>query len=136
MWLIKRRTSIFVRKCANVVYDTLSKLSHENKLALFSLLHHTKITVVCEFLQRDYQHIVNLGNTDKLVFLTFTFTYNADNFRLTAFPPHITLKLLNLLHVTSPHYTIINNYDKKDIYYIQDMKNEINTEGRVFLFLE
>ena len=72
-----------VRKFAKMVCKTLAKLPLESIQVLFSLLRHTKITAVCEFLQYEYQHIVNFGNTDKLVFLTFTSTYGNDS--LTAF---------------------------------------------------
>ena len=122
----------FAKKCAKMVYNTLENIPPENKKALLNLLHYTKITVVCEFLQHDYQHIVDIGDTDKLIFLTFTSTYGNDK-SLTAFPPHIILNIINLLKLTQASYTIINNSNKNS--YISTIKNNINSEGKVLYFL-
>ena len=121
-----------VRKFAKMVYKTLAKLPLESIQVLFSLLHHTKITAVCEFLQYEYQHIVNFGNTDKLVFLTFTSTYGNDK-SLTAFPPHITLNMINLLQLPFAPYTVFNYDREEENKYI--IKNEKNSEGKVFYYL-
>ena len=122
-----------VRKFAEIVYDTLAKLSQRNSEAFLSLLHYTKITAVCELLQHDYQHIVDIGgnNTDdKLAFLTFTSTYGNKSF--TAFPPDITLKLIDCFEVFDrATYTVVDN--KK--YHISTLRDKTNREGQVLYYV-
>ncbi|XP_066951819.1 uncharacterized protein [Macrobrachium rosenbergii] len=95
---------------ARTVCDTLGNLSKDVLQLLFSFLHHTKVTAICEVLQPGHQHIVNLSylETNELNFITFTPTASGDEeTTLTAFPPHHTLKLAGALGLACASYTEI-----------------------------
>ncbi|CAL4117865.1 unnamed protein product [Meganyctiphanes norvegica] len=47
---------------ARTVWKHLVQMQEKNRQILFSLLHHTKCTVVCEVLLPNNQHIVNLSS--------------------------------------------------------------------------
>lgn len=54
---------------AIAVCATFKALTEEERNLLKMFLHHTRATLVCELLQKSYQHIVNLDDLpeDKLV---------------------------------------------------------------------
>ncbi|XP_069195778.1 baculoviral IAP repeat-containing protein 7-A-like [Procambarus clarkii] len=69
---------------------------------------------VCELLQPDNQHIVNLSHLDKhqLNVICFTPLYNEyEETSLLALPPHYTLNLFTALGFISPAYSIIEAKD-------------------------
>ncbi|XP_069189945.1 uncharacterized protein [Procambarus clarkii] len=91
---------------------------------------------VCELLQPDNQHIVNLSHLDKhqLNVICFTPLYNEyQETSLLALPPHYTLNLFTALGFTSPAYSII---EAKDVVKHQNkVRSDLYKEGEVFYFL-
>ncbi|XP_064082420.1 uncharacterized protein LOC135198610 isoform X2 [Macrobrachium nipponense] len=121
---------------ARTVCDTLGNLSKDVLQLLLSFLHHTKVTAICEVLQPEYQHIVNLSylETNELNFITFTPTASKDEeTTLTAFPPHQTLKLGKALGFACASYTEIEPKN------IMNQRHQIrayhNKEGEVLYYL-
>lgn len=121
---------------ARTVCDTLGNLSKDVLQLLFSFLHHTKVTAICEVLQPGHQHIVNLSylETNELNFITFTPTASGDEeTTLTAFPPHHTLKLAGALGLVCASYTEIEPK------FIMNQRHQIrayhNKEGEVLYYL-
>ena len=47
---------------AKAVWATLSSLEERQRTLLQLFLHHTKATLVCELLQKEYQHIIDLSH--------------------------------------------------------------------------
>ncbi|XP_068207249.1 uncharacterized protein [Palaemon carinicauda] len=121
---------------AATVFDTFANLSVDERRVLFGFLHHTKVTAICEVLQPKYQHIVNLSHLkeNELNFITFTPTaFREKETTLTAFPPHLTLKLGAALGLVCAQYTeikptlMMNQRDKIRAYH--------NKEGEVLYYL-
>ena len=102
------------------VFMQLEKLSLKNKITLLSLLHHTKITCVCEVLQPEYQHIVNISSLDEPTpyFLSFTESnsYNEEEEKsLLSFCSKSSLELMKALGFNVPSYSTfkLNELDDK-----------------------
>ena len=133
------------KQFARSVWKMLQNLSPPNRNALYNFLHYTRVTAVCELLQSNYQHIVNISNTadSKVIFLTFTPTFYGLNNKdviinsLTFLPPHISLRIINVLDIPcAPYKIMIIDNDKKYKEEIENIRlNVINSEGRVFYFL-
>ena len=130
------------KQFARIVWKMLQNLSPPNRNALYDIFHYTEVTAVCELLQPNYQHIVKISNTEsKVVFLTFTPTfYGLDdddiNKSLTFLPPHLSLRIMNILDIPcAPHRIMIIDDDKKYREEIENIRSNINSEGRVFYFL-
>ena len=104
---------------------------------LFNLLHHTKMTAVCEMLQKDHQHIVPITNTN-IVFLTFTTNQN-NTTNLTALPPHVCINLMSMLKFTSATCNIIQNSSSLSpsqmIEAATSQRDREDIEGKVLYFL-
>lgn len=99
---------------AQTVLETLNALNDKYRYLVYSLLHHTKSTAVCEILQPDSQHIINLSHLDRpqLSVISFTPTFTEeDDSSLLALPPHHTLDILSALGFVTPDYTIIQTRD-------------------------
>lgn len=99
---------------ARSLWDTLNDLDAKHRQLMFSFLHYTKCTAVCELLQPENQHIINLSHLDKpqLNVISFTPVYSEyEESSLLALPPHHTLNLLTALGFTSPAYSIIEAKD-------------------------
>ncbi|CAL4123306.1 unnamed protein product [Meganyctiphanes norvegica] len=122
---------------AKAVWKQLMQMHETNRQILFSLLHHTKCTVVCEILLPYNQHIVNLSSVKEpsLFVLAMTPTVSDnDEISLTALPPHHWLELASALGFNVAPYNII---DRKDLdNFIQRSQNEINKEGYVLYYLK
>lgn len=95
---------------ARVVWETLEGLTSDNRNLVLSLLHYTRCTAVCEILQPDHQHIVNLSHLTKpqLCVLSLTPAANCDDTddpgSLLALPPNHMLDLFASLGFTCPTY--------------------------------
>ena len=119
----------------------LNNKSRKDLIALYNLIHFTKITAICEILQPSYQHIVAISNSNnddddddddsKIIFLHFSPTFNELN-SLTAFPPHITIKVMKLLNLTCAPYRIIDNLNHIEK---ENIRQDTNSEGRVLYYL-
>lgn len=122
---------------AKAVLKHVNQMQEKNRQVLFNLLHHAKSTVVCEILQPDNQHIVNLSDVKEptltVVCMTPTVSDESET-SLTALPPHLCLELFKALEFTTASYQIIdrNNLDKL----IQTKRNEVNKEGHVLYYLK
>nr|XP_045625849.1 uncharacterized protein LOC123775069 isoform X2 [Procambarus clarkii] len=121
---------------ARSLWDTLNDLDAKHRQLMFSFLHYTKCTAVCELLQPENQHIINLSHLDKpqLNVISFTPVYSEyEESSLLALPPHHTLNLLTALGFTSPAYSII---EAKDVLQHQTkVRSELYKEGEVLYFL-
>lgn len=136
------------KKFAKQVWKILyTKLTPEKRNILYDILHYTKITAICEILQSNYQHIVLIDNDndlyeDKIIFLNFTLPFINDNNNiesngdilksLTAFPPHIAIKIMNVLGFTCATYKI---FDINDNISLENIRLETNSEGKVLYYL-
>ena len=132
-------------KCFMKLIETLPI----NKLHILqNLLHYTKVTAVCEILQPLYQHIVLInGNQDEIIFLAFSSTFtDCDNNSLTAFPPHIAMKIIDTLNISSANYKIYEQRkkdenveeeedDEEEKKEIENIRHSENSEGVVIYFL-
>ncbi|KAK4307531.1 hypothetical protein Pmani_020678 [Petrolisthes manimaculis] len=102
----------FAKVIAETVYDSLCELEEDKQHLLFSFLHHTNCTVVCEILQPKNQHIVNLSHLSKprLQVISFTPTVSGSSpgASLTALPPHHLLDIAKVLGLDTASYTIID----------------------------
>nr|XP_045585646.1 uncharacterized protein LOC123747476 [Procambarus clarkii]XP_045588150.1 uncharacterized protein LOC123750074 [Procambarus clarkii] len=127
---------VVAKVVARSLWDTLNNMDIMNRHLVYSILHYTKCTAVCELLQPDNQHIVNLSHLDKhqLNVICFTPLYNEyEETSLLALPPHYTLNLFTALGFTSPAYSII---EAKDVVKHQNkVRSDLYKEGEVFYFL-
>ncbi|CAL4108594.1 unnamed protein product [Meganyctiphanes norvegica] len=122
---------------AKAVWKHALKLQEKHRQILFSLLHHTKCTVVCEILLPDHQHIVNLSSIKEptLCVLSVTPTVSDDaQLSLTALPPHHCLELFTALGFAAAPYHIIEKTNVNE--FIQRSRKEINKEGHVLYYLK
>ena len=127
------------KRFARTVWDTLETISEMGREVLYSFLHHTKVTAVCEILQPDYQHIVHLSYLEKpeLNLITFTPTASGENnddvSSLTAFPPHYSLMLGEAFGLPFPSWTVIDSTHLDD--HRKIIKGYHDKEGEVLYFL-
>lgn len=92
------------------MWQTLQGLEKTHREFLQDFLDKTKCTVICELLQRENQHIVNLEHLEEPILkaITFTPTYSDVDFgSLVAIPPHHTLDFLSSLGFETPKYNVI-----------------------------
>ena len=123
----------FARHLWKLLYQDISTI---NRNTLLSLLHHTKMTAICEILQKDNEHVVPI-NRDQILFIAFTSFYCSYNdYSLTAIPPHIGVNLMHMLTFTCAPYIILNGNLTDNEQYISESKKHINTEGNVLYFLD
>ncbi|CAL4106989.1 unnamed protein product, partial [Meganyctiphanes norvegica] len=122
---------------ASALWKHLSQMEEKHRQILFSLLHHTKGTVVCEILLPDNHHIVNLSDVKEPSLHVLTFTPNVSDdadISLTALPPHHWLDCMSALGFTVAPYEIV---DRKDVdSFIKKSRNEVNTEGHVLYYMK
>ncbi|CAL4106987.1 unnamed protein product [Meganyctiphanes norvegica] len=122
---------------AKAVWKHLIQMEEKNRQILFSLLHHTKGTIVCEILLPDNHHIVNLSDVKEPSLHVLSMTPTAsdnDETSLTALPPHHCLELVTVLGFTAAPYQIIerNACDKL----MQQSRKEMHKEGYVLYYLK
>ena len=123
------------KKFAKSFMKLLKTISKEKLDILYSILHYTKVTIICEILQPSYQHIVYIpGKDDKIVFLAFCPTFN-DDINLIAFPPHIACKVLQVLGITTTNYRIFTGTDEEKRKEFEKVRLTKNSEGYVLYFL-
>ena len=99
---------------ARCVWDTLQSLEENHRKFLLKFLSLTKCTVICEVLQPEYMHIINLSKLKKPLLNAISLTPPAGDESLSslvAFPPHHTLDLLSSLGFTVPTYKTIQLKD-------------------------
>ncbi|CAL4108015.1 unnamed protein product, partial [Meganyctiphanes norvegica] len=122
---------------ARAVWKQLIQMQENNRQILFSLLHHTKCTVVCEILLPHNQHIVNISSVKEpslqVLTITPTVSDNAE-ISLTALPPHHWLELASALGFNVAPYQIIDRNGVDN--FIQKSHNEIHKEGYVLYYLK
>ncbi|XP_071537280.1 uncharacterized protein [Panulirus ornatus] len=121
---------------AKAVCDTLKGLEKQKLHLLLSLLHHTKCTAVCEILQPEFQHIVNIHHYIKpqLFIISFTYMTTTDTeTSLTAIPPHHALDLAIALGLNSAPYTVITTEDI--LKHRNEIRQDFKSEGEVLYFL-
>ncbi|CAL4064788.1 unnamed protein product [Meganyctiphanes norvegica] len=122
---------------ARAVWKHFVQLREKNREILFSLLHHTNCTVVCEILLPDNQHIVNLSSLKEpslhVISMTPTIS-DKEETSLIALPPHHCIELLSALGFIATPYKIIDRQDLDK--FIQRSRNEINKEGYVLYYLK
>ncbi|KAG7177617.1 hypothetical protein Hamer_G008261 [Homarus americanus] len=95
---------------ARTVLDTLESIDVQRRHLMYSLLHHSKCTAVCELLQPSNQHIVNLNHLEKpqLNIISLTSVYREQETSLIALPPHHTLDVLDALGFSCPAHSKIS----------------------------
>ncbi|KAK3877623.1 hypothetical protein Pcinc_017658 [Petrolisthes cinctipes] len=128
----------FAKVIAETVYDSLCGLEEDKQHLLFSLLHHTNCTVVCEILQPNSQHIVNLSHLAKprlqVISFTTTISGSSPGASLTALPPHHILDVAKALGLDTASYTII------DFAHFMEQREKIRAmtqeEGEVWYLLD
>nr|XP_053640077.1 uncharacterized protein LOC128694122 [Cherax quadricarinatus] len=122
---------------ARAVWNKLYELESRHRHLLFSLMHHTKCTAVCEIFQPDHQHIIKLKDDLKqpqLNVISFTPVYSEnEESSLLALPPHHTLNLLSALGFATPSYSVIATEDV--INHQNKVRGELHKEGEVLYFL-
>ena len=124
-----------VKKFAKSFWRMLHGLSLPNRQNLCHLLHYTKATAVCEILQPSYQHVVRIRfQEDTIIFLAFTPSYRFSFQSLTAFPPLIASKLMQILGVPSAPCEILPSTHITQAF-INNVRRRVNTEGLVFYTL-
>ncbi|KAK7074399.1 hypothetical protein SK128_008883 [Halocaridina rubra] len=124
------------RTVAKAVCEALEEMDPSRRHWLFSFLHHTKCTAVCEILQPDYQHIVELSYLEKpeINFIAFTPTASqSQELSLTALPPHHNLDLIRALNLKCADYTIINS--SNILAHRDEVRAQYCKEGEVFYYL-
>ncbi|XP_037784031.1 uncharacterized protein LOC119580142 [Penaeus monodon] len=124
------------KQVARAVCDTLKRLEENPRHLVYSFLHHTKCTAVCEILQPNYQHIVNLSYLEEpqLNVITFTSTLSNENeLSLTALPPHYTLEVLSVLGFQTPSYSTVLPKDMAS--HQHKVKTLLNSEGEVLYYI-
>ncbi|KAK8407039.1 hypothetical protein O3P69_007530 [Scylla paramamosain] len=124
---------------ARCVWDTLHALEEKHFMFLLKFLDLTKCTAICELLQPENQHIMNLSNLERPLLYVIGFTPPAgdESWRsLIALPPHHTLDLLSGLGLTVPGYTVIPVEDvQRYREEIRNGKHGYHEEGEVLYFL-
>ncbi|KAG0712982.1 hypothetical protein GWK47_017247 [Chionoecetes opilio] len=122
------------------VWDTLPALGDKHYRFLQKFLHLTNCTAICEILQPENQHIMNLSALEKPRLHVLGFTPPAgdeDPTSLVAFPPHHTLHLLSCLGLTVPAHTVIQAEDvQRHREEIRQGKHGYREEGEVLYFLD
>ena len=125
---------------ANALFEELDKLEEDNREILYSFLHHTRTTALCEIIRRDYQHIVpipnDLKNKSRVVFITLTspgiYPVNAQS--LTSFHPQVLSEIMKCLGLYTAECQChpVENMDvlKNKIRY------ELDQEGKVLYCLD
>ena len=121
---------LFASKLWHKLYNEMSK---DDRLLLYSFLHHTKMTAVCELLDKNNQHMIPI-NLDKIVFLLFTAIYNHDQ-SLTSLPPHLAINIMEIFQFQCANIIDITN-DCNDEEIIESLKYAKNTEGEVLYYLD
>ncbi|XP_047471215.1 uncharacterized protein LOC125026669 [Penaeus chinensis] len=124
------------KQVARAVCDTLKRLEEYPRHLVYSFLHHTKCTAVCEILQPNYQHIVDLSYLEEpqLNVITFTSTLGNENeSSLTALPPHYTLEVLSILGFQTPSFSTVLPRDMGS--HQHKVKRLLNSEGEVLYFI-
>nr|XP_027235023.1 uncharacterized protein LOC113826353 [Penaeus vannamei] len=127
---------LVAKQVAKAVCDALKRLEEEARHLVYSFLHHTKCTAVCEILQPNYQHIVNLSYLEEpqLNVITFTSTLsNEKELSLTALPPHYTLEVLSLLGFHSPSFSTVLPKDMAS--HQHKVKRLLDSEGEVLYYI-
>lgn len=125
---------------ARCLWDTLHALEEEHFTLLLKLLDLTKCTAMCELLQPENQHIMNLSNLKGPLLNVIGFTPPAGDESCTsllALPPHHTLKFLSCLGLSIPAYTAIPVGDvQKYREEIRHGKHGYHEEGVVLYFID
>ena len=122
------------KQFAKSLWKMLESMSKCKRVMLFEFLHYTKVTAVCEILQSAYQHVVHINNNENvIVFLSFTSALNSNN-SLTAFPPHIAIKVMRILNITCANYKLCEKEEEKEE--IGKSRNEYDNEGYVIYYLD
>nr|BDT62895.1 MAG: hypothetical protein [Trachysalambria curvirostris majanivirus] len=121
---------------AETVCDVLDGLQPRVYQLICSLLHHTKCTVVCEILQPNNQHIVDLSYLEKtklmVIALTSTFMDKNES-SLTALPPHHALDMMSCLGFSCVPYKITAPSSMKK--HKEMVRNQLYKEGEVAYFI-
>ncbi|XP_047470714.1 uncharacterized protein LOC125026359 [Penaeus chinensis] len=121
---------------ARAVFEALENLDQESRLLVYSLLHHTKCTVLSEILQPKHQHIVNLCALDKpevnVLMLTPTFVDEEES-SFTAFPPHHMLDMMAALGFACAPFTVTSPDTMSE--QKERVRNELHKEGEVMYFV-
>lgn len=121
---------------ARAVFEALEKLDQESRHLVYSLLHHTKSTVLSEILQPKHQHIVNLSSIEKpginVIMLTPTFIDEEES-SLTAFPPHHMLDMMGALGFTCTPFMVTSPDTMPE--QKERVRNELYKEGEVMYFV-
>jgi len=123
--------------CKSIV-DSLNSMDHQKKIRLLSLLSWTKMTVIMEVLQPDYQHVVDLSylSQPELKFLCFTepYTEKENHTSLTSLPPNIALEIGRKFGLNPTKYEIItvDQFEEE----MKKVRLGRGYEGAVFYFLD
>ncbi|KAK3868904.1 hypothetical protein Pcinc_025740 [Petrolisthes cinctipes] len=124
---------------ARVVWETLEGLTPDNRNLVLSLLHHTRCTAVCEILQPDHQHIVNLSHLNKPQIYVLSLTPAASSGdqdnpgSLLVLPPNHMLDLFTGLGFTCPTYKEVSIHKASE--HKDSIRYELHTEGKVLYFV-
>ncbi|KAK4307237.1 hypothetical protein Pmani_020991 [Petrolisthes manimaculis] len=124
---------------ARVVWETLEGLTPDNRNLVLSLLHHTRCTAVCEVLQPDHQHIVNLSHLNKPQIYVLSLTPAAssgdqdNSSSLLVLPPNHMLDLFTGLGFTCPTYKEVSIHKASE--HKDSIRSELHTEGKVLYFV-
>lgn len=107
------------KKIAKSILQKLSELEVKKLEFLRRFLDLTKITVVCEILQSDNQHLVQIGEDfgDNLYFLMFCQSASKSEkpSSLTAFPPLLAVKLAKQIGFVTPKFNQFSGTELKDV---------------------
>ena len=88
------------RRVAHALYGRWSILTDHAKLILQNFLHATRVTVVCELMMHDHQHVVYFGDNfkkDQIVILALTSPPEIEPESLTALPSRTTRRMFSNL---------------------------------------
>lgn len=125
------------RIVATSVCQAINALQETQRKILFSLLHETKCTVVCELLQPENQHLVNLSYLSQpeinTLSLTPTSSGAVSDTSLLALPPHHAIELLKALGLKTVDYRIKSVHEGIQIR--DQIRRELNKEGEVLYYV-
>lgn len=115
------------------VLNTFQKMSESQLIWLKQLLNATKMTVVCEVLQPDYQHIVDLSYLKEATvnFLMFCSVATERTVSFTAIPPHLGLVLAETFGLSTPKYFSIPTNKVPDIIIQVSLLHKTSSSSRL-----
>ena len=127
---------VIAKVVARAAMKTIESIPGDKLSILKQLLFLTKMTAVCEVLQPQYQHIVNLSYLAEPRINFLMFTSNAtkeETSSFTAIAPHYGLMLAHSLTFHIPTFKVISVNSVSSRY--REVRNCLEKEGDVFYYI-